>query len=181
MNKYTISISGYGSELTIGGVNNKEKEIIKNDLDSDLELHEILQFDKIGRDWYDFDDVFHGYSASGNFRITICENENEILELTAEDLYDKFSNIIEYTYTDIDNSKDLILCVNHEKGHFYQSEFKANNFDISKLKIEMEEEIGVDNCYYYGDMIRSIYYDGEELQDMGGSTDTKSFEIYKNF
>jgi len=181
MNKYTISISGYGGELTIGTVNEKEKEIIQKGLDSDLDLHEILQHDTIGSDWYDFDDVFHRWSASGNFRITIYENENEILELTAEDLYDKFSNIIEYSCTDIDNSKDLILCISHEKGHFFEGEFEAEKFDISKLKIEMEEEIGVDDCYYYGDMINSIYYDDEEIQDMGGSTDGKSFEIYKNF
>lgn len=181
MNKYTISISGYGAELTIGTVNEKEKETIQNGLDSDLELYEILQFDEIGRDWYDFDDIFHRWSASGNFKITIYENENEILELTSEDLYENFSDIIEYTCTDIDNSKDIVLCVSHEKGNFYEGEFQSEKFDISKLKIEMEEEIGVDDCYYYGDMIQSIYYDGEEIQNVGGSTHGKSFEIYKNF
>lgn len=181
MNKYRISISGYGSELTIGSVNEKEIKVIEEGLESGKELNEILQFDVIGRDWYDFDDIFHCYSASSNFKITIYENENEILELSADDLYDNFINVIDYTYTDIDNSKDIILCVSHEKGHFYDAEFESDKFDISKLKIKMEEEIGVDDCYHYGDMIRSIYYDGEELNDMGGSTDGKSFEIYKNF
>jgi hypothetical protein len=181
MNNYKIIISGWGAELTIGTVNEKEKEIIQNKLDSDLDLHEILQFDEIGKEWYDFDDIFHHWSVSGDFTITIYENGNEILELTSEDLYENFSDSIEYTSTNIDNSKDIILCVSHEKGNFFEGEFESENFDISKLKIEMEEEIAVDDCYYYGYMISSIYYEGEEMQNIGGSTTGKSFDIYKNF
>lgn len=181
MNKYRITISGYGSELTIGTINKSEKSIIEEGIDSGSELYEIIEHDLIGRDWYDFDDIFHCYSASGNFKMTISENENEILELSADDLYDKFSNLIHHKVTEIDNSKDIILCVSHEKGHFYEGNFYSEKFDISKLRIDMEEEIGVDDCYHYGDMIRTISYDGEEIEDMGGSTDIKSFEIYKNF
>lgn len=179
MNKYKIEISGYGAELTIGTINEDEKVIINNNINSDLELEQIIDYDIIGRDWYDFDDVFHCYSASGNFRIIIYENDEELMKIDAEDLYDY--EIVNYNCTEIDNDKDMILCVNHEKGLFFESEFESESFDISKLRIDMEEEIGVDDCYFYGDMIRNIYYDNEELQDLGGSTDGKSFEIYKNF
>lgn len=179
MNKYKIEISGYGAELTIGTVNENEKSVIDNKLRSGLELENIIEYDIIGRDWYDFDDVFHCYSASGNFRITIYENNEEILKIDAEDLYDY--EIVNYNCTEINNSEDMILCVNHEKGLFFESEFESESFDVSKLRIDMEEEVGIDNCYFYGDMIRNIWYNEEELHDLGGSTDGKSFEIYKNF
>jgi hypothetical protein len=48
------------------------------------------------------------------------------------------------------------------------------------LRIRIDGEIGIDECYY-GDMVRGVYYDDEEVDNYGGSTDGKSFEVYKNF
>lgn len=181
MNKYNIRVSGYGSELTIGTITESEKEIINSSLNDGLEMNEILQFDVIGKDWFEFDDVFHRFSVSDNFRLVVSENDDDILEFTSYELMDKYVNIFEYTTFENDESVDLVICDSQEKGLFAEYEFEANKFEISKLKIFMIEDVGIGDTYNYGDMVQKILYDGEELEDSGASTNGKSFEIFKNF
>ena len=55
-----------------------------------------------------------------------------------------------------------------------------DDFDITKLKIRIEGEVGIDE-YYFGDIVSGVYYDDEEVENYGGSTDGKSFDVTKNF
>lgn len=72
------------------------------------------------------------------------------------------------------------MCVSFEKGSFFEGDVEDDNFDIKKLKIKIDGEIGLKD-YYFGDKICAIYYNGEEVENYGGGTDGKSFEVYKNF
>jgi len=131
MGKYTISISGYGCELTIGSVSEEEKEILSNE-------------------------------------------DKELIEIVTEDF--------DYGPEEIDDdaTKDLLACWHGEKGEFFRGYVEAEEFDISKLKIEISEvEIGDD--FYFGDIISKISYDGEELDNWGGDTTGKSFDAWKSF
>lgn len=62
---------------------------------------------------------------------------------------------------------------------FFESEFYCEEFDSNKLKIIVDNEVGI-SSYFYGDMISKIFYDGEELENIGGPTDGKYFEVSCN-
>jgi hypothetical protein len=73
------------------------------------------------------------------------------------------------------------MCASFEKGGFFEGDIEIeDDFDITKLKINIDEEIGIEE-YYFGDIVSSVYYDDEEVDNYGGSTNGKSFDVTKNF
>jgi hypothetical protein len=184
MPKYTISISGYGCELTIGTVTNVEKNTINKLLENteDSYLEDIIQdHESIRKDWHELDDIYHNFGASDNFTLMVYKDDNLIHELESDKLFEDYYDNIDFNYIDIDESKDIIISVNHEKGLFFEGSLETNDeFDLSKLTVEIDDEIGVGE-YYYGSIISKIKYNGEEIENHGGSTSGKSFESYKNF
>ena len=88
--------------------------------------------------------------------------------------------LVDYEYTEIDESKDLLICASFEKGGFFEGDIETEEFDITKLKITIDEEIGIEE-YYFGDIVAGVYYDDEEVDNYGGSTNGKSFDVTKNF
>ncbi len=180
MGKYTISISGYGCELTIGSVSEEEKEILSN---ADKELIEIVTEDfDYGPE--EIDDQFHCFGCTEPYTVTV-EDEGgcELYQITDEDpgRYDTDDfELFETVFPKIDESKDLLACWHGEKGEFFRGYVEAEEFDIQKLKIEMSEvEIGDD--FYFGYIISKVSYDGEEIDNWGGDTTGKSFDAWKSF
>lgn len=180
--KYTISVYGYGAEVTIGSVNEELKQILSN---PEKELIDIVTEDiEDFGGWYEIDDQYHKWCASGNFTILVeDENGNEVCKIDSENMHKYDSDtfeLVEYDCIEVDESKDLLMCVAYEKGSFFEGDVETDRFEISKLKIKIDGEIGIDECYF-GDIISGIYYDDEEVDNYGGGTDGKSFEVYKNF
>jgi hypothetical protein len=66
--KYSIRISGYGSEITIGSVSEEEKAILSN---PEKDLQELV-FEDLEEvcGWSEIDDQFHCFGATSPFTIT---------------------------------------------------------------------------------------------------------------
>lgn len=180
--KYTINVNGYGSEITIGSVNETEKEILSN---PDKDLNEIV-FEDLDEycPWNEIDDQFHCFGATSPFTITIEDEQgNELYEITEDNIYDFNTDdfeLVQFDSPDIDTSKDLLICCSSEKGNFFSGYIELEGeFDIKKLKIVISDVDFGD--FNFGEIISNILYDGEELDNLGGDTDGKSFDVYKNF
>lgn len=181
--KYSITFSGLGSELTIGHLEQEEKEIIKSLVENeDLSLEEIMNnSEEYGiAPWSEIDDVIHLTGPFAGFQVTVTDdNSNEVLDMSQEDLYNEYPEIIDYKYFDNGNTdEDLaICCVTIEKGTLFEAEFDADGFDANKLKIIMYSEIGTD-LYEHDDVVYSVSYDGIELDNIGGNSFGKGFDVY---
>lgn len=183
MKKYKVSIYGYGAEVTIGSVTEEQKEILNN---PDKELWEIASDDlEETGGWYEIDDQYHRWGAAGNFTILIEDEEGETLyQIDSENIHQFDSDdfeLVDYEEIEVDESKDLLMCASFEKGSFFEGDILTEeDFNITKLKIRIDGEVGIDE-YYFGDMVAGVYYDDEEIDNYGGSTDGKSFDVTKNF
>lgn len=182
--KYSVRISGYGSELTIGTVNEEEKAILSN---TEKDIYEIVNEDleEVSGSWSEIDDQFHGFGATTPFTVTIEDEQgNELYEIDDEskDKHDTDDfQLFETESPEIDATKDLLICYTSEKGSFFLGYVELEGeFDLTKLKIVISD-IEVGDVFYFGEIISSVLYDGEELDNWGGDTDGKSFDIFKNF
>ena len=144
MRKYKVSISGYGCEATIGSVSEELKQILSN---PDKELVEIVDedLDEQGG-WYEIDDQFHRWGASGRYVIEVTDEEGEtVLAIDSENLSEHDTEdfeLVDYEYADIDDSKDLLMCVAFEKGSFFEGDiFTEEEFDVKKMKIRIVSKI----------------------------------------
>jgi hypothetical protein len=183
MKKYTVSIQGYGSEITIGSVTPEQKTLLLNE---DKDLVEIVQedLDEYGA-YYEIDDQYHRWGATDHYTITIEDEEgNTVFELKDEDMHshdtDDFE-LVEFVYPEINEDLDLLITVAAEKGSFFLGNIETeSDFDLSKLKIKIDSDIEAGE-YSFGNIVSGIFYDGEEVDNYGGDTDGKSFDAYKNF
>ncbi len=133
----------------------------------------------------EIDDQFHCFGATSPFTITIeDEDGNELYEIDEENLYDYDTedfSLVENEYPEIDATKDLLICYSGEKGSFFLGYVELEGeFDITKLKIVISD-VEVGDFFYFGDIISNVLYDGEEIDNWGGDTDGKSFDVTKNF
>lgn len=179
MAKYNISISGYGAEITIGTLSEQEIQIIKeNNLEKSLS--EIISDENLGKSWYDLDDKYHNYGVGDVFTIIVEDENQEVIYNFNEDILHSDTGIFEYNDKSVDTKEPVIMCISGEKGVFFESFIEIDEFfDLSKLKIQVDEEVGINN-FCYGMMISKVFYDGEELDNWGGSTDGKYFDVYTN-
>jgi hypothetical protein len=176
---YKISISGYGAEITIGSLDERQTKIIKESY-IDKSLSEIISDEDLEKSWYDLDDKYHNYGVGDVFTITIEDEKSEVIYSFNEDILNNDTEIFEYNDKFIDTKDPVIMCISGEKGVFFESSLELDEFfDLAKLKINIDEEVGINN-FCYGMMISKIFYDGEELDNWGGSTDGKYFDVYTN-
>lgn len=179
MAKYTIQISGYGAEVTIGKLSPEQQQFIK---ESDQEITDIIldEVEPFGS-WYDMDDIFHRWGPGDVFTLTISDEEgNELHSFVEDDIIYNGDSLVKCQYKDcyFESDDAAIMCISAEKGEFFSTELELEQFDISKLEIEILEDCGLNGVCTYGNMIGKIFYDGEELDNYGGSTDGKSFDVY---
>ena len=180
MNRYFISISGYGGEVTVGNLTESQLDIIKEKNIENKTITEIIQDEDLERSWFEFDDLYHNFGVGDVFTINIEEHNGENLYSFNEDILHSETGIFEYQDKFIDTEEPVIMCVSGEKGVFFETRIETDDFfDLTKLKIFIDEEVGI-NSFCYGTMISKITYDGEELDNWGGSTDGKYFDVYTN-
>ena len=187
--EYTIRIFGYGSEVAFGHIDQETKDKIAEAVEEGTELNEVAtDSDLLGNDWYDLNDVYSNFQANDEFSLEVTDENGEIVfEAKAFDLQDNEEETIDYEYFEnylsdnkIEVNEDLLFMnVSGEKGTFFESVIEDEEFDLSKLKIILMGEIGT-NDFFIDDMVSKVLYDGNELENLGRSTDNKSFDSYIN-
>lgn len=81
----------------------------------------------------------------------------------------------EHEYGGVFPEKGKYICqfISSEKGTFYEAVFETPlPFDQNKLKLAVEEAPNGE------DLVYSVYYDGEELDNNGGDTNGKGYWVY---
>lgn len=184
MNKYRIEITGHGSEIAIGTVDYTDREMILDLIAEGGLISEILfNGPAYGlSDWFDYDDVYYNHSPiiDEKFNMKIYENDEIIHEMNNEDIYEEHYDNLAFNFMDI-KEKNIIVGINNDSNFLYESYFEAEKFELSKLKIFIDEDIEVDDVFYTGNLICNIRYDDEMLHDDGEETNNTFFNAYCNF
>jgi hypothetical protein len=187
---YTIQLWGYGGEHVMGTVTReiydyfKKRRLSVSDFAWDSDYadennvpEEMWPFTP--GSWYECDDMGHvnGVDRSAG-TLQICdENGNVVYEKSLEDIDGCGDDEPEFSCSDevwID-SKDpgtvVFIGVSSEKGTFFEGEIELTQpFDPSKLCLCYDEIDG-------NEIISSVEYDGEDLDNNGGSTNGKSSDF----
>jgi len=187
---YTIQIWGYGGEYVMGTVERKIYDYFKqrrlslsdyawdSDYADEHNIPEEMQPFPPGS-WYECDDMAHVSGVDRNAgTLQICdENGNTVYERSLEDMDGYSDDSPEIGGGDeawID-SKDpgtvVFIGVSNEKGTFFESEIELTApFDVTKLCISYDEVDG-------NEIVSMISYDGDDLDNNGGSTNGKSSDF----
>ena len=189
---YKISMWGYGGEKVMGTVS---REVWDYCLENSVDLSEIawgdeetvqdemnLDIDMLPfppGSWYECDDMAHtnGVSRSAGTLQIEDENGNVVYERRIEDLSGSADDEPEFSCNDEAwvGSKPAGTVVfvgsSNEKGTFFEGEIELKMpFDITKLVLGYDEVDGEE-------LINSVEYDGEDIDNFGGSTYGKSSDF----
>jgi hypothetical protein len=187
---YKITMWGYGGEKVMGTVDRKIYDYFKQrrlDLsdycwDSDYaEEHNIpedMQPFPSGS-WYEGDSMGHASGVSRNAGTLQIEDENgnTVVERSLEDMDGDSDDSVKWKANDevwIDsqpNGTVVFLGSSNEKGTFFEADLELKMpFDITKLTLGYDEIDGEE-------IVNSVTYDGEDIDNWGGSTDGKSSDF----
>jgi hypothetical protein len=188
---YKISMWGYGGENVMGTVDRKIYDYFKHrrlDLSDYAWGHDYADENEIPEDmqpfpsgsWYECDDIGHTNGVSRNAGTLQIEDEN------GETVFQKsFDDIVgggcdgepDWSCDDevwIDSKPaGTVVFVGHsnEKGTFFEGEIQLTSpFDITKLTLGYDDIDGEE-------LINYVSYDGEDIDNWGGSTDGKSSDF----
>jgi hypothetical protein len=186
---YKISLWGYGGEKVMGTVDPKawdycmEHQVDLVDIAWNYDACEEMGLDEdqlpfTPGSWYECDSMTHvnGVSRdSGNIQI-LDEKDETVFEKALGDC-DGCDDSPEWCCDDEtyigQRKKGEVVFVgsSNEKGTFFEGEIELTApFDITKLELHYEEVDGEE-------IVNSVYYDGEEIENYGGSTDGKSSDM----
>ena len=190
---YKISMWGYGGEKVMGTV---DRAVWDYCMEHQVDLSEIAWGDEdtaqeeMGLDldmlpfppgsWYECDSMGHISGVSRDAGTLQIEDEN------GETVFEKSLDDIGGGGTDNDpdwccddevwigsRAKGEVVFVgsSNEKGTFFEGEIELRApFDITKLELHYDEFDGEE-------IITSVVYDGEDIDNWGGSTDGKSSDM----
>jgi hypothetical protein len=188
---YQISMWGYGGEKVMGRVDSKvwdycikhrvnlvdlawgDEDTFQDDMELDLE-----QLPYYPGQWYECDSMAHTHGVSrgaGTIQIT-DENGVTVFEKSLDDC-DGASDSPGWSCQDetwIGQAKKgevVFIGSSNEKGTFFEGNIELRApFDIEKLILYYDEVDGEE-------LVNSVYYDDEEIENYGGSTDGKSSDM----
>jgi len=186
---YKISMWGYGGERVMGTVDRKIYDYFKHrrfdvsdycwnsDYAEEHNIPEEMQPFEPGS-WYDCDSIVHvsGVSMDAGTLQIEDENGNVVFErpLSECDGCDDSPELSIFDEHWIDKKEPgtvVFIGNSNEKGTFFESEINLTApFDITKLTLISEEIDGEE-------IIDTVTYDGEELDNWGGTTDGKSSDF----
>jgi hypothetical protein len=189
---YKISMWGYGGERVMGTV---DKAVWDYCNDNRVDLSEIAWGDEdtvedMGLDldmlpfppgsWYECDDMGHinGVSRSAGTLQIEDENGNTVFEKSLDDITGGGEDGEPDWCCDDESwagSKPegtvVFIGVSNEKGTFFEADLELRApFDITKLELHYDEFDGED-------IVTGVTYDGEDIDNWGGSTDGKSSDM----
>jgi len=190
---YKISMWGYGGEKVMGTV---DKKVWDYCMEHQVDLSEIAWGDEdtvqeeMGLDldqlpfypgqWYECDSMAHTSGVSRNAGTVQIEDEhgNVVFEKSLDDIVgggcdgepDWCCND-EAWIGEKPAGTVVFIGTSNEKGTFFEGEIELTApFDIEKLTLGYDEIDGVE-------LINSVTYDGEDIDNFGGSTDGKSSDF----
>jgi hypothetical protein len=188
---YKISMWGYGGEKVMGTVS---KESWDYCMDNQIDLSDIAWNSEAAEDmdldedklpftpgsWYECDSMAHVNGVSRNAGTLQIDDENDetIFEESLEDLSgDPEDGSPEWSCTDESwigsRAKGEVVFIgnSNEKGTFFEADLELTApFDITKLTLCYEEVDGEE-------IVNGVIYDGEDIDNWGGSTDGKSSDF----
>jgi len=184
---YKISMWGYGGEVVMGTVDRKVYDYFKHrriDLmdyawshDDECDVPEDLQPFPPGS-WYECDSMGHAHGVDKNAGTLQIEDEegNVIFEKALEEL-DGCDGSPELCCNDeawIGSQPDgtvVFIGRSNEKGTFFEGEIELTApFNIEKLQLGYDDIDGEE-------IINYVNYNGEDIDNWGGSTDGKSSDF----
>lgn len=186
---YKISMWGYGGEKVMGTVSQEvwdycmTNQVDLQDIawDSDAAEEMDLDEDKLPfppGSWYECDDMGHTNGVSrdaGTLQIE-DENGNVVFEKSLEacDGGDDSPglNCIDEVWIGSRKKGEIVFVgSSNEKGTFFEADLELTApFDITKLELCYEEFDGED-------IVTSVTYDGEDVDNWGGGTNGKSSDF----
>jgi hypothetical protein len=187
---YKISMWGYGGERVMGTVDPKvwdycmEHQVNLSDLAWDSDAAENMDLDPDllpfpPGSWYECDDMGHTNGASRNAGTLQIEDENgeTVFEKSLDDL-DGYSDDSPELNCDDEvwigsRKKGEVVFVgsSNEKGTFFEADLELTApFDITKLTLHYED-------FDDEDIVTGVSYNGEDIDNWGGSTDGKSSDF----
>ena len=191
---YKIQLWGYGGEYIMGTVDRKIYDYFRNrrlDLSEFAWQSEYAEDNNIPEEmwpftpgsYYDCDNLCHEHGVDRNAGTLQIEDEN------GEVVYEKrLEDITGYEDSDGNPGPEwgggeeywigmnpvgtvVFFGVSSEKGTFFEGEIELKTpFDVSKLELGYDE---IDGC----DIINSVKYDGEQIDNWGGDTNGKGSEF----
>jgi hypothetical protein len=190
---YKISMWGYGGERVMGTVS---REVYDYCLKNQVDLSEIAWSDEdtvqeeMGLDldmlpfppgsWYECDDMGHTNGVSRNAGTLQIEDENGnvVFEKSLDDIVGggcdgepDWCCSDEIWVGSKPKGTAVFVGISNEKGTFFEADFELRApFDITKLELHYEEFDGED-------IVTGVVYDGEDIDNWGGSTDGKSSDM----
>jgi hypothetical protein len=186
---YKISMWGYGGEKVMGTVDPKvwdycmEHQVDLVDVAWNHDACEEMGLDEdllpfTPGSWYECDSMAHVNGVSRNAGHIQIEDENgdTVFEKSLDDC-DGCEDSPGWSCQDevwIGSRKKgevVFIGSSNEKGTFFEGEFELRApFDIEKLELYYDEVDGEE-------IVNCVYYDGEEIDNNGGSTDGKSSDM----
>lgn len=186
---YKIQMWGYGGERVMGRVDPKTWDYClkhrvdlvdlawgyeyaeENDLDE-----EKLPFTP--GSWYECDSMGHVHGVSRDIGTLQIEDENgnvvyehPVQNLCGMDGEPQWCCNDEVWIGMAKKGEVVFIGSSNEKGTFFEGEINLRApFDIEKLELHYDEIDGEE-------IINCVYYDGEEIENFGGSTDGKSSDM----
>ena len=189
---YKISMWGYGGEKVMGTV---ERDVWDYCMEHQVDLSEIAWSDEetvqdemnldvdhlpfTPGSWYECDDMAHTNGVSRNAGTLQIEDENGtvIFEKRLEDMDGGSDDVPEWSCNDEAwiGSKPVGTVVfvgsSNEKGTFFEGNIELTQpFDITKLTLGYDDIDGEE-------LVNSVTYDDEDIDNFGGSTDGKSSDF----
>ena len=186
---YRISLWGYGGETVMGTVSRKIYDYFKYrrldladyawnyDYADDHNIPEEFQPFPPGS-WYECDDIAHtnGVARDGGTLQIDDELGNTVIQESLE-AFDGGENSLEWCCDDeawIDgqpNGTVVFIGKSNEKGTFFEADLPLTEpFDVTKLQLTYDDVDG-------DELITQVIYNGEEIDNWGGSTDGKSSDF----
>jgi hypothetical protein len=186
---YTISLWGYGGEKVMGTVDKKIFDYFKHrrlnlsdyawdsDYAEDNNIPEDMQPFSPGS-WYECDSMAHvsGVSRTAGTLQILDENSETVFEKSLDDC-DGCNESPQWACNDEswigsrEPGEVVFIGNSNEKGTFFEGEIELTApFDIELLELNYDEVDGEE-------IVNSVYYDGEEIDNNGGGTDGKSSDF----
>jgi len=186
---YKISMWGYGGEKVMGTVDRKIYDYFKKrrlDLSDYAWNSEYAEEHNIPEDmqpfpsgsWYECDNMAHVNGVSRNAGTLQIEDENSetVIEMSLDDCdgcdgSPELEGGEEAYIGSREPGEVVFLGCSNEKGTFFEGEIELTlPFDIEKLTLCYEEVDGED-------IVNGVKYNGEDIDNWGGSTDGKSSDF----
>ena len=190
MTTYTIEITSRGQDVGIGKITQSQYEYWSDD--REYELGEALQSNydyeenetpeecRLHDYYNEYDDVLFTFGPDIDYHsMTIKDAEGNVVysgdvdnlvsEYDPEDELEMIDGGDRDYYMSVMEPGYYLQWCNGGKGVYFDGDFEADTFDPKKLKFKRIETD-------FGDILDSIFYDGEDISNNAGDYDIKSFE-----